>query len=56
MEIADLYTLALKYDINALTLLTINNHLITDELTSSKERQITFTQIVEVALETSIKL
>lgn len=56
METAALYTLAAKYSVNALTLLTISDHLITGELTSSEERQTTFTAMMEIALETALKL
>lgn len=56
METAALYTLAAKYSINALTLLTISDHLISGELTSSEERQTTFTAMMEIALETALKL
>lgn len=56
METAALYTLAAKYKVNALTLLTISDHLITGELTSSEERQNTFTTMMEIALETALKL
>lgn len=56
METAALYTLAAKYSVNALTLLTISDHLISGELTSSEERQTTFTAMMEIALETALKL
>ncbi|MDR0722153.1 MAG: purine-nucleoside phosphorylase [Treponema sp.] len=54
MECAELYTLAAKYQREALTLLTISDSLITHEQTSSEERQTAFTQMMEVALETAI--
>jgi purine-nucleoside phosphorylase len=54
MEAAELYTLAAKYDREALALLTISDSLITHEATSAEERQTTFTQMMEVALETAI--
>jgi purine-nucleoside phosphorylase len=54
MESAELYTLAAKYRREALCLLTISDHLITHELTSAEERQTSFTQMMEVALETAI--
>ncbi|MGL5615806.1 MAG: purine-nucleoside phosphorylase [Sarcina sp.] len=55
METTALYTLAAKFNVNALTLLTISDHLITGELTSSAERQSTFTEMMEIALETALK-
>jgi purine-nucleoside phosphorylase len=54
MECAELYTLAAKYGREALGLLTISDSLITHEETSAEERQITFTQMMEVALETAV--
>lgn len=56
METTALYTLAAKYGVNALTLLTISDHLITGEETTSEERQTTFTKMMEIALETAIRL
>ncbi|MDR1904816.1 MAG: purine-nucleoside phosphorylase [Treponema sp.] len=54
MECAELYTLAAQYDREALTLLTISDSLISHEQTTAEERQTTFTQMMEVALETAI--
>jgi len=51
METAGLYTLAAKYRVNALTLLTVSDSLITGEETSAQERQETFTSMIEIALE-----
>ncbi len=52
MEAAGLYTLAAKYGVDALTLLTVSDHLLTGEATSAEERQTSFTKMIEVALET----
>jgi len=54
MESSELYTLAAKYGRECLALLTISDSLITHEITSSEERQTTFTRMMEVALETAI--
>jgi purine-nucleoside phosphorylase len=54
MESAELYTLAAKYRREALTILTISDSLVTREATSAEERQQTFNQMMEVALETAI--
>ncbi|MDR0555195.1 MAG: purine-nucleoside phosphorylase [Treponema sp.] len=54
MECAELYTLAAKYGREALTLLTISDSLISHEVTSAEERQTTFIQMIEVALETAL--
>lgn len=52
METAALYTLAAKFSANALSILTVSDHLITGEATTAEERQTTFTNMIEVALET----
>lgn len=51
MEAAALYTLAAKYDRQALAILTVSDHIITGEATSSEERQTSFNDMMEVALE-----
>ncbi len=51
METTALYTLAAKYNVNALTLLTVSDSLVTSEVTSAEERQKTFTKMIEIALE-----
>ena len=56
METAQLYTTAAKLGANALTLLTISDSFITHEVTSAEERQTTFNEMIEVALETAILL
>ncbi|GKQ42436.1 purine nucleoside phosphorylase DeoD-type [Companilactobacillus sp. RD055328] len=54
METAALYILAAKYDVKALSILTISNHIITGEETTSKERETTFNDMINIALETAI--
>jgi len=51
METAVLYTLAAKFKVNALSVLTVSDSLVTRKETTSEERQKTFNQMVEVALE-----
>ncbi|WP_242084957.1 purine-nucleoside phosphorylase [Aestuariivivens sediminis] len=51
METAGLYTVAAKYNVNALSILTISDSLVTGERTSSKDRENTFKEMVEIALE-----
>lgn len=51
METSGLYTVAAKHDVNALSILTISDSLVTGERTSSKEREITFKEMIEIALE-----
>lgn len=50
MECAALYSIAAKYDVQALTLLTVSDSLVTGEATSSEDRQLTFTEMMEIAL------
>jgi purine-nucleoside phosphorylase len=54
METAALYTLAAKFGRKALSILTVSDHLVTGEQTTAEERQTTFTQMMELALETAI--
>jgi len=51
MEAAALYMNAARFGANALTLLTVSDSLVTHELTSSEEREKTFTDMMEIALE-----
>lgn len=53
METVGLYTLAAKHGIQALTILTVSDSLVTGEATSAAERQTTFTQMMNIALETA---
>ena len=55
METAALYTLAAKYGRQALSVLTVSDHILTGEETSAEERQTTFSDMMEVALEAVIK-
>lgn len=55
METAALYTLAAKFGRNALSVLTVSDHLLTGEETTAEERQSTFNEMIEVALEASVK-
>ena len=54
MECSELYTLAAKYGREALGILTISDSLVTGESTTAAERQNTFTNMMETALETVI--
>ena len=51
METAGLYTVAAKHGVNALTILTISDSLVTGERTISSERETTFKEMIEIALE-----
>lgn len=54
MEASALYTLAAKFGRQALAILTVSDHILTGEATSSEERQLTFNDMIEVALEAAI--
>ncbi len=51
MESSGLYTIAAKHNVNALSLLTISDSLVTGEKTSTEDRENTFKGMVEIALE-----
>lgn len=50
METAGLYTVAAKYKVNALSILTISNSLLTMAETTMAERENAFTEMMEIAL------
>lgn len=50
METAVLYTLAAKFGVEALSILTISDSLVTHEATTSQERETTFKDMVAIAL------
>lgn len=52
MEAAALYTLAAKFDARALALLTISDNLVKDTHLSSEEREKSFGDMAEIALQT----
>ncbi|MCX7710597.1 MAG: purine-nucleoside phosphorylase [Clostridia bacterium] len=51
MEAAALYMNAARAGVNALCILTVSDSLVTHEETTAEERQNTFTQMMEIALE-----
>lgn len=55
METTALYTLAAKFNRQALTVLTVSDHILTGEETTAGERQTTFHDMMEVSLDTAIK-
>ena len=56
METTALYTLAAKsYGVNALSVLTVSDHIFTGEETTSEERQTTFNEMIEIALDAAIQ-
>lgn len=52
METAVLYALAAKFKVRALSILTVSDHILTGEETTAMERQTTFDEMIELALET----
>lgn len=51
METAELYTLAARYSVRALAILTVSDHLQTGEALPSADRETSFGDMVEIALE-----
>ncbi|MGK3143199.1 purine-nucleoside phosphorylase [Pantoea sp. C2G6] len=54
MEVAGLYALAHQFAIEALAILTVSDHCLTGEDTTAEERQLTFNNMIELALNTAI--
>jgi purine-nucleoside phosphorylase len=54
MESSALFTISKKFDARALSILTVSDHVLTGEATSSEERQTTFNEMIEVALDASL--
>ncbi len=55
MEAAGLYGVAAEYNKKALAIMTVSDHIRTGEATSSEERQKTFDDMVEIALNVAIE-
>jgi purine-nucleoside phosphorylase len=55
MEAAELYTLAAKFNRKALAVLTVSDHILLGGETTAEERQTTFTNMIEIALEAITK-
>ncbi len=56
MEAAALYMNAAKLNKNAIAICTISDHILTGEELSADERQTSFSQMMEIALDTAISL
>ncbi|WP_318310034.1 purine-nucleoside phosphorylase [Flagellimonas crocea] len=54
METAGLYTIAAKYNIKALSILTISDSLVTQETLSAHARETTFKEMVKIALAAAL--
>ena len=51
MEAAELYTVAARFGVRALAVLTVSDHLLTHEALPSKDREQSFGEMVEIALD-----
>ncbi|WP_386690708.1 Purine nucleoside phosphorylase DeoD-type [Lonepinella sp. MS14434] len=51
MEAAGIYAVAAEYGAKALCICTVSDHIRTGEQTSSEERQLTFNEMIEIALD-----
>ena len=56
METAGLYMNAAHAGKRALGLFTVSDHILTQEALSAEERQNSFTQMMEIALKTAVKM
>ncbi len=56
MEASALYTLAAEHDARALTVCTVSDHIVTGEETTAEERERTFGEMVQVALDAVIEV
>lgn len=54
METSALYTIAARFNVNALSVLTVSDHILTGEETTSQERQETFNDMIYVALDAAV--
>lgn len=55
METTALYTIAAKYGVQALTILTVSDTILSGGKLSAEDREKTFTDMMEVALETALR-
>ena len=56
MEAAALYMTAARWKKNALCICTISDHILTGEALPAEERQTSFREMMQVALETAVKI
>ncbi len=54
MEAAGIYGVAAEYGVKALTICTVSDHIRTHEQTTAEERQLTFNDMIEIALDSVI--
>ena len=51
METCELYSLAAKHGVDALTIMTVSDNLVTGERCTTEERQTSFNDMIKIALE-----
>ena len=56
MEAAALYTIAARFDVEALAICTVSDEIVTGNVTTSEERERTFSDMMRLALETTARL
>lgn len=54
MEAAELYTVAARHGVRALAVLTISDHLLTHEALPAEDRERSFGEMIEIALEAAL--
>lgn len=54
METAALFAIAAEHKVKALSILTVSDHIITGEETTAEERELTFDNMMRLALETAL--
>src|SRR3990167_5879782 len=55
MEIAALYSIAAAHNVEAVAILTVSDSLVSSEVLSSEEREKTFTDMMQIALNTALE-
>lgn len=55
MEVAGLYGIAQQFGIESLAILTVSDHCLTGEETTAQERELTFDNMIKLALNVAIK-
>ena len=56
MEAAGIYGVAAEFGAKAATLCTVSDHIVREEYTTAEERQLTFNDMITIALEAAITL
>lgn len=56
MEAAGIYGVAAEFGAKAATICTVSDHIVREEYTSAEERQLTFNDMIQIALDAAITL